>query len=160
MDKILKEIDKIVIQKQFEFINASYSENLGAKNIDLNIKLTESRKEYVEKINILGNYITNESVIRNEIISDEGDPYNEILFKKSINKIKSRNIFKTVQTNVKDGSSDQLKEIDVIVEEKPTGEISAGAGTGTSGSSISFSIAENNYLGRGIKFDSNFFILI
>ncbi len=151
IDKILKEIDKIVIQKQFEFINASYSEKLRAKNIDLNIKLTESRKEYVEKINILGNYITNESVIRNEIISDEGDPYNEILFKKSINKIKSRNIFKTVQTNVKDGSTDQLKVIDVIVEEKPTGEISAGAGTGTSGSSISFSIAENNYLGRGSK---------
>ena len=151
IDKILKEIDKIVIQKQFEFINASYSEMLGTKNIDLNIKLIESRKEYVEKINILGNYITNESVIRNEIISDEGDPYNEILFKKSINKIKSRNIFKTVETNVKDGSSDQLKVIDVIVEEKPTGEISAGAGTGTSGSSISFSIAENNYLGRGSK---------
>ena len=151
IDKILKEIDKIVIQKQFEFINASYSEQLGAKNIDLKIKLTESSKKYVEKINILGNYITNESVIRNEIISDEGDPYNEILFKKSINKIKSRNIFKTVQTNVKDGSSNQLKVIDVIVEEKPTGEISAGAGTGTSGSSISFSIAENNYLGRGSK---------
>ena len=123
IDKILKEIDKIVIQKQFEFINASYTETLEAKNIDLNIKLTESRKEYVEKINILGNYITNESVIRNEIISDEGDPYNEILFKKSINKIKSRNIFKTVETSVKDGSSDQLKVIDVIVEEKPTGEI-------------------------------------
>ena len=151
IDKILKEIDKIVIQKQFEFINASYSETLAVKNVDLNIKLTESRKEYVEKINILGNYITNESVIRNEIISDEGDPYNEILFKKSINKIKSRNIFKTVQTNIKDGSSDQLKVIDVIVEEKPTGEISAGAGTGTSGSSISFSIAENNYLGKGSK---------
>ena len=47
--------------------------------------------------------------------------------------------------------SDQLKIIDVIVEEKPTGEISAGAGTGTSGSSISFSIAENNYLGKGSK---------
>ena len=151
IDKILKEIDKIVIQKQFEFINATYSETLRNKNIDLNIKLTESRKEYVEKINILGNYITNESVVRNEIISDEGDPYNEILFKKSINKIKSRNIFKTVKTNVKDGSSDQLKVIDVIVEEKPTGEISAGAGTGTSGSSISFSIAENNYLGKGSK---------
>ena len=151
IDKILKEIDKIVIQKQFEFVNASYSEITGRDTIDLKIKLTESKKEYVEKINIFGNYITNENVIRNEIISDEGDPYNEILFKKSINKIKSRNIFKTVQTKVKEGSSDQLKIIDVIVEEKPTGEISAGAGTGTSGSSISFSIAENNYLGKGSK---------
>ena len=151
IDKILKEIDKIVIQKQFEFLNASYTEILGENTIDLNIKLTESRKEYVEKINILGNYITNESVIRNEIISDEGDPYNEILFKKSINNIKSRNIFKTVKTNIKEGSSNQLKVVDVVVEEKPTGEISAGAGTGTSGSSISFSIAENNYMGKGSK---------
>ncbi len=151
INKILKEIDKIVIQKQFEFLNATYTETLSKDSIDLKIKLVESRKEYIEKINILGNYITDESVIRNEIVSDEGDSYNEILFKKSINNIKSRNIFKTVKTNVKSGSSDQLKIIDVIVDEKPTGEISAGAGTGTSGSSISFAIAENNYLGKGSK---------
>ena len=44
------------------------------------------------------------------------------------------------------------------MEEKPTGEISAGAGTGTTGSSISFGIRENNYLGKGQKLDSNFTI--
>ena len=49
IDKILKEIDKIVIQKQFEFINASYSETLRTKNIDLNIKLTESEKNMLRK---------------------------------------------------------------------------------------------------------------
>ena len=151
IDKILNELDKIVIQKQFEFVNATYTESIDKDYIDLNIKLAESKKEYIEKINILGNYITDENVLRNEIISDEGDPYNDILFTKSINNIKSRNIFKNVKTKIKKGSSEQLKVIDVIVEEKPTGEISAGAGTGTSGSSISFSIAENNYLGKGSK---------
>ena len=44
------------------------------------------------------------------------------------------------------------------MEEKPTGEIFAGAGTGTSGSSLSFGISENNYLGEGVKLGSNFSI--
>ena len=103
----------------------------------------------------MGNYLTNENVIRNSIITDEGDPYNEILFKKSINNIKSKNIFSTVESKVYDGSTPQQKKIDIIVEEKPTGEISAGAGTGTSGTTVSFSIAENNYVGQGTKLKAN-----
>ena len=39
------------------------------------------------------------------------------------------------------------KIIDITVEEKPTGEIFAGAGTGTTGSSLTAGIKENNYLG-------------
>ncbi len=45
--------------------------------------------------------------------------------------------------------------ININVEEKPTGEIFAGAGTGTTGSSITGGIKENNYLGLGIKLDTN-----
>ena len=48
----------------------------------------------LERINIFGNNITIEDVIRNELIIDEGDPLNKILFNKSINNIKGMNIFK------------------------------------------------------------------
>ena len=48
-----------------------------------------------------------------------------------------------------------MKNIDLTVEEKATGEIFAGAGTGTTGSSITAGIKENNYLGLGIKLDTN-----
>ena len=41
------------------------------------------------------------------------------------------------------------------MEEKPTGEIFAGAGTGTAGSSITAGIKENNYLGIGVQLDTN-----
>mgnify|MGYP000589406186 CR=1 FL=1 len=44
------------------------------------------------------------------------------------------------------------------VEEKATGEIFAGAGTGTTGSTFSAGIKENNYLGLGIQLDTNFVI--
>ena len=159
IEKILDEIDKIALSKQFQFIEATYlEESEGDDKINLTIKITEGEKLFVEKINIYGNYITNENVIRNALITDEGDAFNEILFKKSINQIKSKNIFSKVKTDVKDGFAEKSKVIDITVEEKPTGEISAGAGTGTTGSSISFGIRENNYLGKGQKLDSNFTI--
>ena len=155
----MDEIDKIALSKQFQFIEATYlEESEGDDKINLTIKITEGEKLFVEKINIYGNYITNENVIRNALITDEGDAFNEILFKKSINQIKSKNIFSKVKTDVKDGFAEKSKVIDITVEEKPTGEISAGAGTGTTGSSISFGIRENNYLGKGQKLDSNFTI--
>ena len=47
--------------------------------INFDITIQETKKFYVEKINILGNSITIEEVIRNTFIVDEGDPYNEIL---------------------------------------------------------------------------------
>ena len=42
-------------------------------------------------------------MIRNVILTDEGDPFNEILFKKSINNIKAKNLFASVKTSIKDG---------------------------------------------------------
>ena len=152
--KILNEIDEIALTKEFEFISAKYKENIIDNNINLLIKLEESKKFYVERINIFGNYITEENVIRNSLLVDEGDAYNEILVNKSINEIKSRRLFKTVNRIIDDGSSKDLKIININVEEQPTGEIFAGAGTGTSGSSLSFGIKENNYLGKGVKLNS------
>ena len=68
---------------------------------------------------------------------------------KSIAKIKARNIFNDVTYEINDGSKNNLKIIDINVEERPTGEISAGAGVGTSGGTIAFNIKENNWLGQG-----------
>ena len=153
--KILNKIDEIALTKEFEFINAKYKENIVNNNINLLIKLEESQKSYIERINIVGNYITNENVIRNSLLVDEGDAFNEILVNKSINEIKSRRLFKSVNKSVDKGSSNELKIININVEEQPTGELFAGAGTGTSGSSVSFGIKENNHLGKGVKLDAN-----
>ena len=75
-------------------------------------------KKFVERINIKRNNITNESVIRSELILDEGDPFTKLGLDKSVANIKSRNIFKSVKTNITDGSSSDQKIIDIEVEEK------------------------------------------
>ena len=50
---------------------------------------------------------------------------------------------------------EKTKIINITVEEKPTGEIMAGAGFGTSGELIEFGIKENNYLGKGLAVETN-----
>lgn len=157
VEKILKKIDNIALEEEFEFVNATYSEVILDNNkINLLINLEESEKFYIERINIFGNFITEEKVIRNSLIVDEGDPFNEILFNKSIQNLKGKNYFKNVEPEILvSQTSPNSKTINIEVEEKPTGEIFAGLGAGTDGTSISAGMKENNYLGKGIALNTN-----
>ena len=156
LENILSEIEKIAFNENYEFVDATIDETIFQKNkINTVINLSESSKLYVKKINITGNSITIEDVLRNELIVDEGDPLNNILLKKSINNIRSLNIFKKVNTSIEDTANNSEKIINIDVIEKATGEISAGAGAGTSGVSTMFGVNENNFLGKGIRLNSN-----
>ena len=158
IEKILNEIDQITVLDQYQFIKATVLENLIADKLNLTFKIAETEKFFVKKINIYGNSVTQENVIRNQLEIDEGDPFNEILYNKSINNIRSLNFFKSVDSDVGDGEEYNSKILNFFIEEKPTGEISAQAGFGTDGGSIGFGIKENNFLGKGIMLDSNFLI--
>ncbi len=156
-DLILKEIDKIASVRLYDFIDAKVDEKIIDNNkINYTFNVIDAEKFYVERINILGNYTTIEEVLRNRLIVDEGDPLNPILYNKSIENIKGLGIFKSVKSTIEDGSSDNLKIVNVAVEEKPTGEISLSAGIGTAGSSIGAGVREKNFLGKGINLTTNF----
>ena len=156
INKILKEINKIALIEEFQFINAKYNEQIVDNKINLTITFGETEKLYIERVNVFGNFITEEKVIRNSLIVDEGDPLNEILFDKSIHDLKAKNIFKTVEKEIINSENDKNSRIiNITVEEKPTGEIFAGIGAGTSGSTITAGIKENNYLGKGIGLNTN-----
>ncbi len=153
--KILESIDSLIDDNELQFVTHSVSETIDGNFIDLEFKIFEGRKIVVERINIKGNTVTNDSVIRSELILDEGDPFSKIKLDKSISNLKSKNIFKKVNYRISDGSSKNFKIMEVIVEEMPTGEIAAGAGTGTDGTTLSFSLTENNYLGKGHIVDAS-----
>ena len=155
VNNILDELDKITTKEEFHSVNATVTENIIDNKINLNFEIVETEKLFVEKINIYGNNVTREEVIRNNLEIDEGDPYNKILQLKSVNNLKSLNFFKEVDAEIIKGSSDDARIINYSVQEKPTGEISAGAGVGTSGGTIGFSIKENNYLGKGISLEGS-----
>ncbi len=154
IEEILDEIDEITLNEEFENISAQVEETIVDNKINLDFKIKKSQRQIVEKINIFGNNITRENVIRNQFEVDEGDPYNEILVNKTQNNLKSLGFFKSVSSNTTEGSTADNKIINISVEEKPTGEIAAGAGFGTDGASFMFSVNENNYLGKGLKIEN------
>ncbi len=149
--KLLDEVDLLIANNDLQFIEHSVNEVIEGENIEIKINIFEGPKKLVERINILGNTVTDESVIRSEFLLDEGDPFSNLKLKQSIARLKARNIFGEIKNTTTDGSSINQKIIEVQVEEKPTGEISAGAGIGTSGGSFAFNVTENNWLGRGVS---------
>ena len=154
LHSLLEKIDKLSEQKELQFVNHSLLETLDDDGIEVKINIFEGKKFIIEKINIAGNTITNDSVIRGELLVDEGDPFSELLVNKSLNKIRGRNIFGKVEQKTLPGSTDDLKILEINVEEKATGEIMAGAGVGTEGTSFMFSVRENNWLGKGVYLTS------
>ncbi|MEC7100055.1 MAG: outer membrane protein assembly factor BamA [Pseudomonadota bacterium] len=149
--KLLDELDLIIGNEDLQFIEHDVNEILKDDTIELIINVKEGQKIVVEKIDILGNSVTNEVVIRSGLLLDEGDPYSKVKVDKSISNLKSKGIFASVKETTIDGSMPNTKKIEIVVEEMPTGEISAGAGIGTDGGSFAFNIRENNWLGRGIS---------
>ena len=88
VSRVVDEIDKVSLSREYDFINAEIIESKIADNkIDIIFRVNESEKFYIERINIFGNNITEEQVIRNNLEVDEGDPFNELLNAKSTNNL-------------------------------------------------------------------------
>ncbi len=151
INKVIKEIDKISVARLYDFIDATIEINeIDDNKLDLKFKVIESDKFFVNRIDIFGNNITEEKVIRNQLEVDEGDPFNKLLHAKSINNLKALRIFADVKDEIINIDNSQQKNIKITVEEKPTGEILASAGVGNDGGTVGFSITEKNFMGRGI----------
>ena len=155
ISKLLEELDLVISKNNLQFVEHNVEEEIDNDSIKITFNVLEGEKVLVERINIKGNNVTDESVIRGELLVDEGDPFSNTILNKSVAEIKSRNLFNSVNANITQGSEPNLKIVDIEVEERPTGEISAGAGIGTSGGSFAIAVAENNWLGEGkrLKFD-------
>ena len=156
LTNILEKIDKLSEQKELQFISHRVDETLIGQGVEVKIDIFEGEKFTIERIDVVGNNVTNDSVIRSALAIDEGDPYSELLINKSINQLKARGIFGNVGKKIIEGSAPNLKIMEISVEEKATGEVAAGAGVGTDGTSFMASVTENNWLGKGIKLNSSF----
>ena len=155
LNKIAKEVEKLTIRNDYEFINATFKEKIQENNkLSINFEIKEFEKRYLTQVNVFGNNITEERVIRDSLEVDEGDPFNDLLLAKSINNLKSLNIFGKVDYELVTEENNK-KILNINVEEKPTGEIFASAGTGTDGTTFGGGVNENNFLGKNIKLKSN-----
>ena len=74
LNKVVKQIDQISVSRLYDFIDATIETNIVDKDkLDIAV-VKESEKFYVKRVNIIGNNITEERVIRDLLEVDEGDP--------------------------------------------------------------------------------------
>jgi outer membrane protein insertion porin family len=126
------------------------------KVLILNVSMTnESEQILINKINISGNNITQESVIRNNIFFTEGDRYGEYFFNKSLDNLNSLQFFKNIKIEKEKIPNSKNVNVNIKIDEIATGEISAGAGYGSEGALLSFNFKEKNYLGQGLTLNVN-----
>ena len=109
--KMLEEIDELIEENNLQFVEHRVVETTENESINIVFDIYEGEKFLVERIDIVGNNITNEDVIRGELLLDEGDPYTKLGLDKSIAEIKSRNLFRSVDYEVVNGSENNLKKL-------------------------------------------------
>ena len=133
-------------------INTKTSKDNENSTIDIELVINEGPRVYVNSINIEGNTRTIDKVIRREFDLSEGDAYNKFAIDYSKDSIKALNFFSSVEINeLRTEYSDKL-DINILVEEKNTGEATIGAGySSAADASLQFGLKENNFLGKGQK---------
>ena len=118
--KLLEKLDELIDNNSLQFVEHNVEEIIDNESIGIVFNIFEGEKILIERVNITGNSVTNEDVIRGELIIDEGDPFTKLGLEKSVAEIKARSLFKDVKYSVNDGSKSNLKVINIEVEEKPT----------------------------------------
>jgi outer membrane protein insertion porin family len=153
---ILLKLNKSIVsyldsKKYYNFeINIEEVKNSG-DIIDVSVQLIEEKKIPINKINISGNTITNEKVIRDSIVLSEGDNLSNAKIRKSVDIIKSKQLFSKVEYTLDESENKKGKNLNLFVKEQPTGNISAGVGYGSNGGMFEGSINEKNFLGNGVN---------
>ncbi|MBW1849981.1 MAG: outer membrane protein assembly factor BamA [Deltaproteobacteria bacterium] len=118
--------------------------------VDLTYYISKGSKVRFERINITGNTITRDKVIRRELEAIEGEDFSGGALKTSTENLKRLGFFEDVEMVPKKGSRDDLMVLDVKVTEKPTGSFSLGAGYSSEDSVFTmFQVAQSNLYGRG-----------
>jgi outer membrane protein insertion porin family len=152
INKINKQITDFLETKRYGNFEINIQDlKVTDDKINIIVQLNEGQKSLVNKINIKGNTITEEKVIRDNLVISEGDQLNSSKVKKSIDNVKSKQLFSKVDYKIEDSEKKNFQDLNLFVKEQPTGSISAGVGYGTNGGLVEASINERNFLGQGIN---------
>ena len=152
INKINKQITDFLETRKYGNFEINIQDlKVADDKINIIVQLNEGQKSVVNKINIKGNTITEEKVIRDNLIISEGDQLNLSKFKKSIDNVKAKQLFSKVDYKIEDSEKTNFKDLNLFVKEQPTGSISAGVGYGTNGGLFEAAINERNFLGQGIN---------
>lgn len=117
--------------------------------INITFRILDAPRVYVERINVTGNVVTLDRVIRREFRLQEGDAFNSALVTRSENRLRRLDFFREVNIEQVQGSQPDRMVLNVAVEEQATGQLNLGAGFSSLENFIfDFSVEQRNWRGR------------
>ncbi len=135
----------------FANVNAAPELDKAKRTAAFTIFVDPGRRVYVRRIGVTGNNKTRDEVIRREMRQLEAAWYDGEKINRSKKRVDRLGYFEevTIETPPVAGTTDQV-DVNVNVKEKPTGNVSLGAGySSTEGLTFSTSIQQNNMFGSG-----------
>jgi outer membrane protein insertion porin family len=154
-EKVEKTVEALTVevsQQGYAFgqVRPRFERDEASHTMGIVYTIEEGPRIYIERINIVGNFRTQDDVIRREFRLAEGDAFNRLLVEAARKRLRALGFFKTVDIDTEPGSAPDRVIVLVKVEEQPTGELSFGAGYSTSEGVIGdISITERNLMGKG-----------
>lgn len=152
IDNTMNALRSAVADHGYAFINVEPIPNKhdDTRTVDMKFKIQKTNRIYVNSINLLGNVRTFDDVIQHHMPMREGDPFSLQTIETARQNLMRTRYFKEVQmvpTRVADAN---MMNLDVKIEEQPTGELSGGFGwSSINGFMVDAGITENNFMGRG-----------
>jgi len=135
----------------FADVQPDFTRDKDKRTMSVVFNVGESPRVYVERIDINGNTITRDKVVRREFRLAEGDPFNSVRVKRSRDRIKSLGFFQdTLEVEQTQGSTPDRVILGVNLEEKPTGELQISAGfSSLERFLVNLAITQRNFMGKG-----------
>ena len=152
VDETMSALRSAVAEYGYAFINVEPvpTKNDDDKTIDLVFKIQKTNRIYLNSINILGNVRTFDSVIQQSLPMRAGDPFSLQTIEEGRQKLMRTRYFKDVQMVPTRVADSNMMNLDIKVEEQPTGELSGGFGwSNINGFMVDAGITESNFMGRG-----------
>lgn len=152
IDETISALRGAVADHGYAFINVEPvpTKNSDAHTIDMTFKIQKTNRIYLNSINILGNVRTFDTVIQQMLPMRAGDPFSLQTIEQGRQNLMRTRYFKDVQMVPTRLADANMMNLDVKVEEQPTGELSGGFGwSNINGFMVDAGITENNFMGRG-----------
>ncbi|MFL0356960.1 outer membrane protein assembly factor BamA [Erythrobacter sp. GH1-10] len=135
----------------FADVQPRFNRNPEDLTMDITFILRQAPRVYVERIDVNGNTLTQDKVIRREFRLAEGDAFNSLGVQRTTARINSLGYFQeNFEVNQVEGSAPDRIVLEANVEEQPTGELQFSAGFSSIEQFIlAGSIRQRNFRGRG-----------
>ena len=152
IEKDIIRLERFALMQGHDFLRVEPKITRNDRELKLNIeyKLSNGPRVFVERIDIKGNATTMDRVIRRQFKVVEGDPFNPREIRQSAERIKAHGYFVQSNAQAREGSSPDRVIVDVSLTEQPTGSLGFGGSyASTTGLGAEISFEERNFLGRG-----------